>query len=87
MEWQTILWILVILVLLYVIFNYIPVRFIRRTAGSYSFGYEDMNSILRDAHNERIRRVQEYREESSRIDKERVVCIKRDSTETAAVGP
>lgn len=47
----------------------------RRTSGSYSFGYSDMNSILRSAHAERVNRLEQQRSMQSAIDQDKIVCI------------
>ena len=47
----------------------------RRVAGSYEFGYTDMNSILREAHNDRVRRTQQRNTEMSEHEAHGIVCF------------
>ena len=46
---------------------------LRRTSGTYSFGYIDMNSILRSAHFDRTLRKQQSQAELSQQEAARVV--------------
>ena len=47
----------------------------RRTTGSYSFGYEEMNEILRNAHQERRKRLDEATADVAQIQRLAVVCF------------
>jgi hypothetical protein len=50
-------------------------NFSRRASGTYSFGYPDMNTVLRSAHFERLKREREKLRERTREERIGVVCL------------